>query len=110
MEVAYKHSGPGIASLIVSILAGGGLFVLVIIAGLVENATPGGMDPESIEAVLIGVGMMAAGAAALVSLGLGIAGLVQSQRQRVYPVLGSVLSVGVLLACAGLMLLGLIIG
>lgn len=110
MEVAYKHSGPGIASLIVSILAGIWLFILLIIAGLVENSTPGGMDPESIEALLIGLGMMAAGAAGFVGLGLGVVGLVQSQRQRLYPILGSILSGGLLLACTGLMLLGLIIG
>lgn len=110
MDVAVKHSGAGIASLVVAVLAGLWLFIMLIIAGVVENATPGGMDEESAEAILIGLGMMASGAGGFVALCLGIAGLVQPQRQRVYPIIGSLLAAGVLVVCAGLMLLGLIIG
>ena len=110
MDVALKHSGPGIAALIVAVLAGLWLFIMLIIAGVVESASPGGMDPDSGEAILIGLGLIASAAAGFLGLGLGIAGLVQPQRQRVYPIIGSILSAGLLLVCAGLMLLGLIIG
>lgn len=108
MDVALKHSGPGIAALIVAVLAGLWLFIMLVIAGVVESASPGGMDPDSGEAILIGLGLIASAAAGFLGLGLGIAGLVQPQ--RVYPIIGSILSAGLLLVCAGLMLLGLLVG
>ena len=112
MDVALKHSGPGIAALIVAVLAGLWLFIMLVIAGVVESASPGGMDPDSGEAILIGLGLIASAAAGFLGLGLGlgIAGLVQPQRQRIYPIIGSILSAGLLLVCAGLMLLGLLVG
>src|SRR5690606_33657307 len=95
MEV--KHSGVGIASFVTSIVAGVLIFLLVIIAGVLEVSTPGGMDEESIAAVLIGLFLFAFLGAELVALGLGIGGLIQKDRKKIFAILGVVFSATALL-------------
>jgi hypothetical protein len=108
MEV--KHSGVGIASFVTSIVAGGLIFLLVIIAGVLEVSTPGGMDEESIAAVLIGLFLFAFLGAELVALGLGIGGLIQKDRKKIFAILGVVFSATALLITLFILFLGLAMG
>lgn len=108
MEV--KHSGVGIASFVTSIVAGVLIFLLVIIAGVLEVSTPGGMDEESIAAVLIGLFLFAFLGAELVALGLGVGGLIQKDRKKIFAILGVVFSATALLITLFILFLGLAMG
>ena len=108
MEV--KHSGVGIASFVTSIVAGALIFLLVIIAGVLEVSTPGGMDEESIAAVLIGLFLFAFLGAELVALGLGIGSLIQKDRKKTFAILGVVFSATALLITLFMLFLGLAMG
>ena len=89
-----KHSGIGIASFIISVLTGISMLVLFVIAGVMENSTPGGINEESTEAMVFGVFIFAALFACLLALGLGAAGLFQKDRKKTFAILGTVFSIG----------------
>jgi hypothetical protein len=101
-----KQSGLGIASLVVAIAAGATAFALVVVAGMMEVSTPGGMDEESPQAILVGLGIFGVLGLNFLGLGLGVAGIVQPDRSRVVAILGLVLNALVILGLCGLMALG----
>jgi len=101
-----KHSGLGVASFILSVAIGVFDFVVVALAGLVEASTPGGMDEESVIAILIGLFILGGLAANLAGMGLGVAGLVQRDRKKVFSVLGLSFNTAIVFGIIGLMILG----
>lgn len=103
-----RHSGLGIASFILSLGGGVLMFLLIVLAGVAELSTPGGMDEGAPATVMIGLGIIGAGLVELVALALGVAGVLQRDRRRVLAILGLVFSCGALLGTAGLLLLGLL--
>ncbi len=105
-NVAMKHSGLGISSFIMSIVVGVFDFVVIVLAGLVEASTPGGMDEESVVAVLIGLFIFAGMFANLAGIGMGIAGLVQRDRKKVFAALGLAFNTAVVFGIVFLMILG----
>lgn len=107
---AQKHSGLGIASFITSIVSGILIFLLIVIAGVMEATTPGGMNEESTGAVMVGLFLFAFLGASLVALGLGIGGLIQKDRKNIYAVLGTVFAAVVLVGTIFIMILGLAMG
>jgi hypothetical protein len=96
----FRHSGLGIASFILAILSGLGLFVVFAIAGVLESSTPGGIPDESPILLVVGLALIAFLFLAMLAIGLGVAGLFQSDRVRLFAVLG--------VAFAGLSILGTI--
>ncbi len=104
MEV--RHSGLGIASFAISIGVGLMMFLLFAVAGVMEASTPGGIDDESVGAILIGLGLFALLALCLLGIGLGVAALFQQGRGKALPVLGVVIGGGVLLLTGLLLVLG----
>lgn len=102
-----KHSGLGIASFITSIASGILIFVLIIIAGVIETTTPGGMDENSLTAVIIGLSFFAFLGISLIALGLGIAGLFQKDRKNILAILGTVFAAGTILITILLLVVGL---
>ncbi len=105
-----KHSGLGIASFCISIAAGVFIFFTFVIAGAIEATTPGGMDEESVTAVLVGLALITFLFASLVSLGLGIGGLFQKERKKVFAILGTIFSGAIILVTAALIAIGLAMG
>lgn len=105
-----KHSGLGIASFVLALLSGLMIVVVVVIAGVIEASTPGGMDEQSGEAIAIGLSLFAFLGGALVSLGLGVAGLIQGGRKKLFAVLGTVFSGLALLFTLALFVIGLMAG
>ncbi len=101
-----KHSGLGIASFILSVAIGVFDFVVVALAGMVEASTPGGMDEESVIAILIGIFILGGLAANFAGVGLGIAGLVQRGRKKVFSVLGLSFNAALVFGIIGLMIIG----
>lgn len=106
---SIKHSGLGIASFIISLIAGLALLGLFTAAGVLETTTQGGLDEESVAALVIGLGILFAGLTTLVSLLLGIIGLVQQERKKIFALLGTIFSglvvtLAILIVAMGLMM------
>lgn len=105
-----KHSGLGIASFILSIVSGLLIFLVVVVAGVMEASTPGGIDEESSGAVMLGLFLFAFLGAALVALGLGIGGLLQKERKKIFAILGTVFSAVSVVLTIFIMIIGLAMG
>lgn len=102
------HSGPGIASFIISLTASTVLLVLVGIAEALESR-PGGMDEESPAAIMLGIVVIVTALAQFAALGLGIAALVQAGRNKTFGVLGTVFAATGLVGTLMLLLLGALV-
>ena len=102
-----EHSGFGIASFVITCLAGLLEFAVLAYAGLLETATPEGIDEDSIQAMAIGLIMFGGLAVDLLGIGLGIAGLFQSYHRKTFAVLGVVIGGVVLIGVVGLIAVGL---
>lgn len=102
---SLPHSGMGVASFTLSMVAGLGLLVIFAIAGVAESR-PGGLDEASPLATAIGLLALLAALANLVALGLGIAALVQAGRSKIFATLGTVFASTTLLGSLVLVLLG----
>lgn len=104
-----QHSGLGIASLIISILAGMGLVAVIAVIGYLEVTTPNGINEES--PLVIGLGLSILGLLLLDFLAaiLGFVGLFQPDRKKLLAVLGLFLSSGTIVAYIGLAILGSLI-
>ena len=83
-----SHPGLGVASFVISLVAGVLLLLIFGIAGLLESR-PGGLDEESVAANLLGLLLLFMALAQLVALGLGIAGLAQAGRSKLFGALGT---------------------
>ena len=105
-----KHSGLGIASCALSMVSGFLMAVLVVVAAVIESSTPGGMDEESVTAVVIGLGMFGLLGAAILAFCLGIAGVFQKERKKIFAILGLIFSAVSFLGLSLLILIGLLMG
>jgi hypothetical protein len=107
-----KHSGPGIASFIISIisgLTGLTLFLTIVVAGVIKMTTPGSMDEKSATKIIIGLFSCLSLFAALVALGLGIAGLFQKGRKKIFAILGTIFTAGMILIMIFFVILGMLV-
>ncbi len=113
---AYKrntrlaHSGVGIASFIISVVMACIIFMLVVIAGVMEVSTPGGINEESVGAIILGMFILGALAITFIALIMGVIGLFQYDRKKLFAILGTVISVMTLLSAGGLMIMGILTG
>jgi len=101
-----KHSGLGLASFIISTGAALLIFVLFIAAGAMEASTPGGIDEESVGAVVLGLLIILCMFIELIALGLGIGSLCQSGRNKIFGVLGTIFSAVIVLLTILVIILG----
>ncbi|HEY1172258.1 MAG TPA: hypothetical protein VGH19_12865 [Verrucomicrobiae bacterium] len=101
-----KHSALGIASFVLSMLVGISFVALIVIAGILESSRPGGMDENSPVAIFLGLGLFVILGMNLLALGIGIGGLFQQDRKKLFSILGIVFSCLTLLGGGGLLLLG----
>jgi len=101
-----KYSRLGIASFILSIVSGISMFMTFVVAGIAEASTPGGIDETSMVAILIGLSLFGAIGLTLIALGLGIGGLVQKSRKKIFAILGTVFSSLTVLLTVGVLVIG----
>lgn len=87
-----QHSGLGIASFITSIITGIPVFLLFIVAGIMEPPPHRGMDEGSADAIMIRLLLMALLGGTLVALALGIVGLLKKEQRKLFATFGTVLS------------------
>ncbi len=104
-----KHSGMGIASFIISIIGSVSMFVLFALAGAMEASKPGGMDERSTQVVVLGLLIIIILFANLVAVGLGVAGLFQKERKKVFAILGTIFSGITVILTVALLIIGLTI-
>ena len=104
------NSGLGKASFIISIIAGVFILFFIILAGVLEANTPGGIDENSDGAAVLGCSFILFMLAELVALGLGIGGMCVKGRKKVLAILGTCFSAVALLGSMCLALLGLAAG
>lgn len=105
-----KHSGLGIASFIISTVVCALTFILLMVAGAIEVSTPGGMDENSVEAVIIGMLFIGFMLLELLAAGLAIAGLCQKNRLKLFPILGLIFSIFSLVGGLTVLMIGLSAG
>lgn len=105
-----KHSRLGIASFITSIVSAIFIFLLIVIAGVMETSSPGGIDEKSAGAMVLGLFLYAFLFASLVALGLGIGGLFQKERKKIFAILGTVFSAVTAIGTIFFIIIGLAIG
>ena len=102
-----RHSGVGVASFVLSILSGIGLFAVIVAAAVLQSSRPGVLnDEKSAEAIVVGAVVLGDALLALIGAGLGIACVMQREHKRIFGTLGLVFSAMVLLSVAGLFILG----
>jgi hypothetical protein len=104
---APRHSGFGIASFILGVILAVLDLFLLMIAAIAESRTPGGLDENSPQAVLIGLGLLGSMAAQLVGLTLGIVGLFMSSRLKAFAIAGTVVNGLVFAGMVAILIVGL---
>ena len=104
-----NHSGLGIASFILSIGVGFLIFCTIVVAGVMQNSTPGGMDEKAPAVILVGLAIIGLVLLDVIAFGLGIAGLFQRNRKKVFAILGTIFSSLVILATILLIIVGTMI-
>ena len=100
----------GIAALIISIFTAIGLFILFLIAGVMEANTYGGIDEESAGAIIVGLFIFGFCFLDLLAIGLGIAGIFQKTRERITAIIGTIISSATLIITVSLISIGLAMG
>ena len=115
-----RNSKAGITSLVIAILATLGVVVLFVIAALVGASALGGTDPQNFDPqslqesgafagfALVGMGFLVCIILYFVGLVLGLVGVFQRRRKRLYAVLGTVANGLAVLAIISLLVLGAI--
>lgn len=103
-----RHSGLGIASSVISIVAGMFILAVVVAAGVLAATTPGGMDKRSLPAMVLGLLIILMVVIDLVAMGLGIGGLCQSGRNKLFAILGTVLSVVIAVGTGTMIVVGIL--
>jgi hypothetical protein len=97
------HKGNGIASFII------GVTIVIVVLALIGTAgvmTKAGTLTPAFN-MLIGLGILSAGLVDLVGIVLGFFGVADRSSKKVYPVLGLVLNIGILVIFAALVAIGL---
>lgn len=107
-----KHSGPGIASLVLGILSLTAYFVILALApaaaeDILQSTTPDTMF-ESIYVIIIGVLILVGLLLNLIGMILAIVGLSLKNRKKVIPITGMIFHGIILLITVGLFILGMI--
>ena len=106
--VEEKHSGVGIVSFIISLLVAFSMLLILMIAGVLSAQHPPGGRPTPVQDI-VGLGMFFLLGVDLVAIALGIACLCQTQRNKLFGILGLVIAGVTILGTFGLMVLGLMI-
>jgi hypothetical protein len=100
------HSALGVVSLVIAVIAGLAMLVLFVTAAVLMEQSGGDLDEDSPETMALGLCAFAAFGLTLVGLGLGVAGVLQKDRKKLFGTLGLVANALVILGSLGLICLG----
>ena len=101
-----KNSVLGIISTAIGIVTGASIFTLFIVAGYLEISTPGGVKEDS--PILVVVGLVAIGMMLmlLIEIILGVVGIFQSNKKKIFSVLGLIINLMILLGTIAAVIIG----
>jgi hypothetical protein len=102
-----KHSGFGIASFIISIVQAIITMIVILSAGLVGRMHPS--NDKQLFFMIIGLLVFAGLFVNLVGAGLGIGGVFQNNRKKVFSILGIIFNFAVIISVSALIIFGLMI-
>lgn len=85
-----KHSGLGIASFIIGLVAGAIQFFTILGSGIAEYSAVGGLGDEVY--MLVGLFICGGMATGVVGLILGIIGLTQKNKKKIFSILGTIIN------------------
>ena len=102
-QLIRRHKGLGIASFIIALICLALILALFGIAGAMTNA--GKATPEF--NTIIGFGLFFAWFVDVVGIALGIAGALDRSSKKVFPVLGLIFGIGILVLSVALVVIGL---
>src|SRR5881398_2607814 len=83
------------------------MFVAFLIATVLQTTTPGGIDKQSVGNILLGLFMIALLGVELIAIGLGVAGILQRERRKVFAILGTIFASVTIVGTLFLVLIGL---
>ncbi len=108
--IKLKHSGMGIASFATSVVVG--LLIIVCYLAIIAKAvaTGGTLDKHSSFAIISGMIVIGLLLCDLIALGLGIAGIFEKKRKKIYAILGTIISAVIILMVISLTIIGLMHG
>lgn len=101
-----RQSEIGIGSFIVSIISVLLMIILIVVAGIMETQTPGGLDDEAPELYAIGFAFIGCSLMVLLGLGLGIGAMFHPGRRNTFGIIGIVISSITIVGTTFLMILG----
>lgn len=104
------HSGPGIVSFVGAIVAGIGMFALIVVAGVISANRGGNVRDDDPAIIGVGLGIMLCAFLAFAFLIVGAVGMFQGDRNRLFAVLGAALNALLLVGVAVLMCIGIAMG
>jgi hypothetical protein len=102
-QIVRRHKGLGIASFVIALICLVLILMLFGIAGAMTNA--GKATPEF--NTIIGFGLFFAWFVDVVGVALGIAGALDRSSKKVFPVLGLVFGIGILVLSVALVVVGI---
>ncbi len=102
VEGPLRSSGFGIASFIVSLIAGLGELATLTAVAIAEATTPGGVHDDSTLELVIGLSIFVFIGLTVLGFVLGLVSLLQGDRSRTLGVIGIALSSVQLVAIAGM--------
>jgi hypothetical protein len=104
-QVVRRHGGLGIASFIIALICLIALVMIIAVLGVLgQQGRATGTEPLT---NLLGIGMLLVLFVDLIGVVLGVAGAVDRTSKKVFPILGLVFGVGLLLLGVGLIVVGL---
>lgn len=92
-----KHSGFGISSFIISLANGGLTFLAFMGAGVLEVTSGGTLSENNSLLVVIGMFIILCVIISLIGLVLGIVGLLDKTKKKVFPLLGTLFNLAICL-------------
>jgi hypothetical protein len=102
-QLVRRHKGLGISSFIISLIC----LVLIVLLFMVAGAlTASGKATQEIN-MMIGFGLFFAWFVDVIGIALGIAGAMDRTAKKVFPVLGLIFGLGILIASVALVLIGI---
>jgi hypothetical protein len=105
-QVVRRHGGLGIASFVITLISLIAIVMLFLIIGVMVNQ---GRVPEKDPLIqIMSLGVILAAFVDLIGVGLGIAGAMDRTSKKVFPVLGLILGIAILVIAGALMVIGLL--
>jgi hypothetical protein len=106
MQDSKPHSGFGVSSFAIAVTGFLAAFALFAVAAYMEASTEGGMPEDSPEAIVVGLMILALCFVFVLGIALGIAGVVQNSKRRVFGIIGLVCNTGSLVLVVAMIVIG----